>query len=97
MAQEAEVEAAATRARESVVETAKAVAAHAATGPGGRKVKKGKKPGGREGREEGPRQRNTGTVSPVTDGVLTIEAAAPGLTVIWTVFSLKVSAPLGVE
>ena len=73
MAQEAEVEAAATRARESVVETAKAVAAHAATGPGGRKVKKGKKPGGREGREEGPRQRNTGTVSPVTDGVLTIE------------------------
>ena len=73
MAQEAEVEAAATRARESVVETAKAVAAHAATGPGGRKVKKGKKPGGREGREEGPRQRNAGATPPVADGVLTIE------------------------
>ena len=74
MAQEAEVEAAATRARESVVETAKAVAANAVTGPGGRKVKKGKKPGGREGREEGPRQRaGSGVAAPVVDGVLTIE------------------------
>ena len=74
MAQEAEVEAAATRARESVVETAKAVAADAVTGPGGRKVKKGKKPGGREGREEGPRQRaGSGVAAPVVDGVLTIE------------------------
>jgi translation initiation factor IF-2 len=74
MAQEAEAEAAATRARESVVETAKAVAANAVTGPGGRKVKKGKKPGGREGREEGPRQRaGSGVAAPVVDGVLTIE------------------------
>jgi translation initiation factor IF-2 len=72
MAEQAEV--AAVQARESVVEVAKAAAAAAAPGPGGgKKGKKGKKPGGRENVEQGPRSRNTAAVTPVLDGVLTIE------------------------
>jgi translation initiation factor IF-2 len=72
MAEEAEV--AAAQARVSVVESAKAAAAQAAPGPGGgKKGKKSKKPGGRENVEQGPRSRNSAVVTPVIDGVLTIE------------------------
>jgi translation initiation factor IF-2 len=72
MADEAEV--AAAQARVSVVESAKAAAAQAAPGPGGgKKGKKSKKPGGRENIEQGPRSRNSAVVTPVIDGVLTIE------------------------
>jgi translation initiation factor IF-2 len=72
MAEQAEV--AAQAARSNVVEVAKAAAAAAAPGPGGgKKGKKGKKPGGRENVEQGPRSRNSAAVTPVLDGVLTIE------------------------
>jgi translation initiation factor IF-2 len=69
----AQAEAATKQVHQSVVEVAKAAAAQAAPGYAGKKGKKGKKPGGRENREEGPRSRNTGVVTPVLDGVLTIE------------------------
>jgi translation initiation factor IF-2 len=72
MAEQAEV--AAQAARTNVVEVAKAAAAAAAPGPGGgKKSKKGKKPGGRENVEQGPRSRTDRVVTPVIDGVLTIE------------------------
>jgi translation initiation factor IF-2 len=72
MAQEAEV--AAKQIRESVVDIAKAAAAQAAPGPGGgKRGKKGKKPGGRENVEQGPRRRGAQAVTPILDGVLTIE------------------------
>ena len=70
----AQAEAATKAVPQSVVEVAKAAAAQAAPGGhNGKRGKKGKKPGGRENREEGPRSRNTGVVTPVLDGVLTIE------------------------
>ena len=69
----AEAEEATKAVVQSVVEVAKAAAAQAAPGFAGKKGKKGKKPGGRENREEGPRSRNSGVVTPVLDGVLTIE------------------------
>ena len=72
MAEQAEV--AAQAARTNVVEVTKAAAAAAAPGPGGgKKGKKGKKPGGRENIEQGPRGRSERVVTPVIDGVLTIE------------------------
>lgn len=69
----AEAEEVAKVARESVVEIAKAAAAQAAPGAAGKKGKKGKKPGGRENREQGPRTRPAAVITPVVDGVLTIE------------------------
>ncbi len=70
----AQAEAATKAVPQSVVEVAKAAAALGAPGGhNGKKGKKGKKPGGRENREEGPRSRNTQVVTPVLDGVLTIE------------------------
>jgi translation initiation factor IF-2 len=71
-----EAEAAAKQTRESVVEIAKAAAAQAAPGPNGKKAKKGKKPGGRENIEQGPRSRGGQAATPVIDGVLTIEEAS---------------------
>jgi translation initiation factor IF-2 len=69
-----EAEAAAKQVQTSVVDIAKAAAAQSAPGPGGgKKGKKGKKPGGRENREQGPRSRMEANVTPVLDGVLTIE------------------------
>jgi len=69
----AEAEVVTKQVVQSVVEVAKAAAALGAPGYAGKKGKKGKKPGGRENREEGPRSRNSGVVTPVLDGVLTIE------------------------
>ena len=70
----AQAEAATKAVPQSVVEVAKAAAALGAPGGhNGKKGKKGKKPGGRENIEQGPRGRSERVVTPVIDGVLTIE------------------------
>jgi len=71
-----EAEASAQAARNAVLETAKLAATQApSAGPGaGKKGKKGKKATGRDQESQpGPRPRGGSVVTPVVDGVLTIE------------------------